>query len=79
MYPLNVSLQAPAIGFALANDETEHAALTEAGYVPALVKAAPVATPQEIEEQPSPLQPLASSDGVAPITERKKPGPKPKA
>ena len=79
MYPLNVSLPAPAIGFAVANDEAEHAVLTEAGYVPALVRAAPVAAPQENEEHPSPVQPLAASDGAAFNAERKKPGPKPKA
>lgn len=38
MYPLNVALPAPAVGFAVANDETEHQALTKSGYVPALVK-----------------------------------------
>lgn len=36
MYPLDVSLPAPAIGFAVANDQAEHQALTAAGYVPAL-------------------------------------------
>ncbi|MBI2725401.1 MAG: hypothetical protein HYX42_04040 [Polaromonas sp.] len=36
MYPLNVSLPAGA-GFAVANDEAEHASLTAAGYLPALV------------------------------------------
>lgn len=78
MYPLNVSLPAPAIGFALANDETEHAALTEAGYVPALVKAETKAAPQEDGEQTAPLQPSdAAPDGAAPS--RKKTGPKPKA
>ena len=41
MYPLNVSLPAPAIGFAVANDEAEHERLTAAGYVPALVKDEP--------------------------------------
>lgn len=75
MYPLNVSLPAPAIGFAVANDEAEHAALSAAGYVPALV--AKAAAPQEDEEQPAPLHPLDAPDGAAP--ERKKPGPKPKA
>jgi len=70
MYPLNVSLPAPAIGYAVANDESEHAALTVAGYLPALVKAAPAAAPQGIEEQSSPLQPLAIPDGAAP----RKPG-----
>lgn len=38
MYPLNVSLPSPAIGFAVANDENEHKALTEAGYVPAFAE-----------------------------------------
>lgn len=71
MYPLNVTLPAPAIGFALANDETEHAALTEAGYVPALVKAEQKAAPQEDGEQSTPLQPSDAPDGAAPI---RKPG-----
>lgn len=47
MYPLNVSLPAPAIGFAVANDQAEHQALTAAGYVPAL--AAPEAKPTRAE------------------------------
>lgn len=48
MYPLSVQLPEPQIGFAVANDEAEHKALTEAGYLPAYVapakgkKAAPV-------------------------------------
>ena len=37
MYPLNMSLPAPAVGFALANDADEHKALTDAGYLPAFV------------------------------------------
>ena len=41
MYPLNMQLPAPQIGFAVANDEAEHKTLTEAGYGPAFV--APVA------------------------------------
>lgn len=65
MYPLNVSLPAPAIGFACANDEHEHEALTVAGYVPALVKAAPVAAPQGNEDQSTPLQPLDTPGGAA--------------
>lgn len=36
-YPLDLKLTAPAIGFAVANDEAEHAALTEQGYQPAFV------------------------------------------
>ena len=39
MYPLNMQLPAPAVGFACANDEAEHIALTEQGYSPAFVKA----------------------------------------
>lgn len=37
MYPLNMQLVAPAIGFAVANDAAEHQALTAAGYGPAFV------------------------------------------
>lgn len=37
MYPLNVQLPAPAVGFAVANDPIEHQALSAAGYVPAYV------------------------------------------
>lgn len=39
MYPLNMQLPAPAVGFACANDEAEHIALSEHGYTPAFVKA----------------------------------------
>lgn len=38
MYPLNMKL-ADGVGFAVANDEAEHQALTEAGYGPAFVAA----------------------------------------
>jgi len=34
MYPLNMNL-VDGVGFAVANDEAEHQALTEAGYGPA--------------------------------------------
>ena len=44
MYPLNMTLAA-GIGFAVANDEAEHQALTDAGYLPAIV--APVAVEVE--------------------------------
>jgi hypothetical protein len=37
MYPLNVSLPAPLVGFAVANDEAEHINLTACGYLPAFV------------------------------------------
>lgn len=43
MYPLNMKLPTPAIGFAVANDEAEHQALTASGYEPKYV--APPATP----------------------------------
>jgi hypothetical protein len=39
MYPLNMSLPAPGVGFATANDEDEHVALTKQGYLPAFVPA----------------------------------------
>ena len=45
MYPLNMNLPAPAVGFALANDATEHQSLTSAGYGPAYV--APATTDQD--------------------------------
>lgn len=37
MYPLNVSLPAPLIGYAVASNEAEHQALTGMGYMPAYV------------------------------------------
>ena len=36
MYPLNMQLPAPAVGFAVANDEAEHLALTAQGFGPGL-------------------------------------------
>ena len=47
MYPLPLQLASPAVGFAIANDEAEHAALTALGYLPALEKKAE----QPIENQ----------------------------
>lgn len=41
MYPINMTLPAPAVGFALASDKAEHQALTKAGYVPAFVSVEP--------------------------------------
>ncbi len=35
MYPLNVKTPGPVLGFAVANNEAEHAALTARGYLPA--------------------------------------------
>ena len=46
MYPLNMALVA-GIGFAVANDDGEHQALTDAGYGPALV--VPDADPAETD------------------------------
>lgn len=37
MYPINMTLPAPDVGFAVANDEAEHQALSAAGYLPAYV------------------------------------------
>ena len=39
MYPLNVRLPDPQIGFAVANDEAEHKALSDMGYLPVYVAA----------------------------------------
>lgn len=36
MYPLDMTLK-DGIGYAVANDENEHKALTEYGYIPAYV------------------------------------------
>lgn len=41
MYPLNMQLPAPSVGFALANDEKEHEELNEAGFLPLLEKTKP--------------------------------------
>lgn len=41
MYPLSMKLPAPAIGFAVANDEAEHIALTDFGYEPGFVSTEP--------------------------------------
>jgi hypothetical protein len=38
MYPLNLQLPAPLIGFACANNEQEHKELSEAGFLPAFGK-----------------------------------------
>ena len=43
MYPLNMTLAAPQVGFAVANDEDEHKSLTAAGYGPAYVAPEPAA------------------------------------
>lgn len=61
MYPLNLSLAAPAIGFAVANDETEHAELTAHGYQPAWS-----AAPQETEDNPPSDDSTSTPDGAAP-------------
>ena len=37
MYPLNMKLAA-GVGFAVANDEAEHQSLSDAGYLPVLVR-----------------------------------------
>lgn len=49
MYPLNMKLPEPRIGFAVANDETEHEALSAHGYEPKIVKQE--ADPQESDGQ----------------------------
>ena len=49
MYPLNVALPAPAIGFAVANGAAEHEALSALGYLPAIVMHASTAAPGRAE------------------------------
>lgn len=58
MYPLNMTL--PAGGFAVANDEHEHKALTDHGYVP------PFAAPQDADTTADPA-PTADPVGAAPV------------
>jgi hypothetical protein len=47
VYPLNVKLPDPAIGFAVANDEEEHKALSDMGYGPKWTAPEPEADPTE--------------------------------
>ena len=61
MYPLNMALVA-GIGFAAANDEAEHQALTAAGYGPAFV--APDADGRGYVYRPSGHQPERISTTV---------------
>lgn len=49
MYPLDMALPAPQVGFAVANDEDEHKALTAAGYGPAYVAPEPAKKPKTAE------------------------------
>ena len=49
MYPLNMQLSV-GIGFAVANDENEHKALTLAGYGPAYVEPDPALAADEPAE-----------------------------
>jgi hypothetical protein len=59
MYPLNVKLPDPKIGFAVANDEDEHKALTEAGYLPAYQAPAEAAAPEKAAKK-APAEAAAS-------------------
>lgn len=42
-YPLNMTLAGAQVGFAVANDEAEHKALSDAGYEPKYQKPAKAA------------------------------------
>jgi hypothetical protein len=55
MYPVNVSLPG-GLGFAVANSEAEHAALSAAGYEPMITG------PQEVSSPPVLLAPGVSGD-----------------
>lgn len=50
MYPLNMQLAAPAIGFASASDADEHRALTDFGYVPGYVEPEPTPEPETLNK-----------------------------
>lgn len=58
MYPLNVKLAAPAVGFAVANSEDEHRALSERGYLPQfagpLGESNPPPPPADADASPAP-------------------------
>ena len=60
MYPLNMKLSEPGVGFAVANDEDEHQALTACGYGPAFVE--PVEADGE-HDQDDPAQPVKRKPG----------------
>jgi len=49
MYPLNLTLTGSQPGFALANDEAEHIALSAMGYTPAYVPTAASAVEPEAD------------------------------
>jgi hypothetical protein len=67
MYPLNMKRPQPLGGFAVANDEAEHASLTAAGYEPPLS-----AAPQdEVKKQDvSPEGGTSAPEGAAPTIEQ---------
>ena len=56
MYPLNVTMPAPALGFALANDDAEHRLLSDAGYLPAYA--------EEADDARTPLLAQAAEKGL---------------
>ena len=49
MYPLNMALPAPAVGFAVANDEVEHELLSDSGYLPKFEKKPAQVSRDELE------------------------------
>jgi hypothetical protein len=66
MYPLSMQLPAPLIGFACANDEAEHIALTEQGYGPAF--AVPEADPAEADTEGHTVESVRASLDAAGVT-----------
>lgn len=71
MYPLNMKLE-QGIGFALANDEAEHLALTDIGYGPALV--VPEADPAESDAAGHTVESVRATLDSAGITYSKRLG-----
>ncbi len=62
MYPLNMQLPAPKIGFAVANDEDEHKSLTATGYGPAYVAPPAPAAPAAPAAPKTPPEPAVIAE-----------------
>ncbi len=52
MYPLNMTKPGDQPGYALANDEAEHAALSDLGYEPKLVEEVVADSTEETQDAP---------------------------
>jgi hypothetical protein len=64
MYPLNMQRPEPLGGFALANDEAEHAALTAQGYEPPLSAAPRSAGEQVVSPEVAPEPSVGAAPSI---------------